>query len=292
MRMKRRRFTNSNCLSQASGAIFFLILGALVLFPAVYTLCNSFMSPSENSRYYAAAMGQNENAKAAFHLIPDAFSLEGYYMVFLRSTDYLMKFWRSLFLCLAISAGQIAVSALGGFAFAKYPIPLKKGIYFLLMALMMMPVQVTLVPNYIILDELKLLDTWLALILPMMFLPFGTVFMTQIFKGIPDELLDAAKLDGAGTLQSLFRVMAPIGKGGFISVFLLSFVDAWNMVEQPITFLKDILRYPLSVFLASVNQVNFELSFVCGVLAALPMLLLFFFFHEELTQGIELSGVR
>lgn len=86
--------------------------------------------------------------------------------------------------------------------------------------------------------------------------------------------------------------MAPIGKGGFISVFLLSFVDAWNMVEQPITFLKDILRYPLSVFLASVNQVNFELSFVCGVLAALPMLLLFFFFHEELTQGIELSGVR
>lgn len=290
--MKRRRLANTKYLPQALSLLFFLLLAVLTLFPAVYTLCNSFMSPSEIGLHYAAAMGQEENTGAAFHLIPDVFSLEGYYMVFLRSTDYLMKFWRSLFLCMAISAGQIFVSALGGFAFAKYPVPGKKGILFLLMVLMMMPVQVTLVPNYIILDDLKLLDTWLALILPMTFLPFGTVFMKQIFQGIPDELLDAAKLDGAGTFQILFWIMAPIGKGGLISVFLLSFVDAWNMVEQPMTFLSDTLRYPLSVFLASVNQMNFELSFVCGVLAALPMLLLFFFFHEELTQGIELSGVK
>lgn len=290
--MKRRHSTNPNFLPQALSAVFFLFLGALVLFPAIYTLCSSFMSPAEVSQYYAAAMGQQGNAQAGFHLMPDAFSLEGYYMVFLRSTDYLMKFWYSLFLCLAISAGQILVSVLGGFAFAKYPIPLKRGIFFVLMVLMMMPVQVTLVPNYIILDGMKLLDSWLALILPMAFLPFGTVFMAQIFKGIPDGVIDAARLDGAGTFHIIFQVAAPIGKGGVISVFLLSFVDAWNMVEQPITFLRDTLRYPLSVFLASVNQVDFELSFVCGVLAALPMLLLFFFFHEELTQGIELSGVR
>lgn len=290
--MKRKNSMNSKCLSQTLSVVIFLVFGTLVMFPAAYTLCGSFMSLDEISHYYAAAMGRNGNAETAFHLIPDVFSLEGYYMVFLRSTEYLMKFWRSLFLCLAISAGQILVSVLGGFALAKYPVPFRKGMYFLLMALMMMPVQVTLVPNYIILDELKLLDTWLALILPMAFLPFGTVFMTQIFQGIPDEILDAAKLDGAGTLQILLRIMAPIGKGGIVSVFLLSFVDAWNMVEQPITFLNDILKYPLSVFLASVNQVNFELSFVCGVLAALPILLLFFFFHEELARGIELSGVR
>lgn len=277
---------------QILSIIFFLFLGVLVLFPAIYTVCNSFMSPSEIESYYGAVINQKENAEAVFHIIPNAFSLEGYYMVFLRSTDYLMKFWYSLFLCIVISAGQIFVSALGGFAFAKYPIPFKKVILFLLMVLMMMPIQVTLVPNYIILDELKLLDSWLALILPMTFLPFGTVFMTQIFKRIPDEILDAAQLDGAGTFQILFRVVMPVGKGGIISVFLLSFVDTWNMVEQPMTFLRDTLRYPLSVFLASVNEVNFSLSFVCGVLAALPMLLLFFFFHEELTQGIELSGVK
>lgn len=278
--------------SQILSIIFFLFLGVLVLFPAIYTVCNSFMSPSEIESYYGTVINQKENVEAAFHIIPNAFSLEGYYMVFLRSTDYLMKFWYSLFLCIVISAGQIFVSALGGFAFAKYPIPFKKVILFLLMVLMMMPIQVTLVPNYIILDELKLLDSWLALILPMTFLPFGTVFMTQIFKRIPDEILDAAQLDGAGTFQILFRVVMPVGKGGIISVFLLSFVDTWNMVEQPMTFLRDTLRYPLSVFLASVNEVNFSLSFVCGVLAALPMLLLFFFFHEELTQGIELSGVK
>ncbi len=112
--MKRPNHTNSKYVSQALSAAFFLFIGALVLFPAVYTLCNSFMSPAEISHYYAAAMRQDEHAAAAFHLVPDVFSLEGYYMVFLRSTDYLMKFWRSLFLCLAISAGQILVSALGG----------------------------------------------------------------------------------------------------------------------------------------------------------------------------------
>ena len=128
--MKKRHSTKTNYPLQALSIIFFLFLGILVLLPAVYTLCNSFMSPSEIRQYYAAAINQREQGGAAFHLIPDAFSLEGYYMVFLRRTNYLMKFWYSLFLCIAISAGQIFVSALGGFAFAKYPKKKKKGIFF------------------------------------------------------------------------------------------------------------------------------------------------------------------
>lgn len=274
-----------------SGLVF-VLLGILVLFPAVYTWCSSFMSPLEVREYYSAAIEKNAEIPVAFHMLPDRVSLESYYTVFLRSTHYLLKFWYSLFLCIAISFGQIAVSSLGGFAFAKYPIPCKKTLLFLLMVLMLMPIQVTLVPNYIILDKFGLLDSSWALILPMIFSPFGTVLMTRIFQQIPDELLDAARLDGASVLQLLYRILMPIGKSGILSIVLLSFVDSWNMVEQPITFLRDTLYYPLSVFLASVNRLNFPLSFVGGVLAALPVLLLFLFFHEELTQGIELSGIK
>ena len=87
-------------------------------------------------------------------------------------------------------------------------------------------------------------------------------------------------------------MLVPAGKGGAISLVLLSFIDAWNMVEQPMVFLSDPIRYPLSVFLATVSQQNFSLSFACGVLAMMPVLLLFLFFNEELVEGIEFSGIK
>ncbi|MEG1406938.1 MAG: carbohydrate ABC transporter permease [Ruthenibacterium sp.] len=269
----------------------FCVLSVIVLFPMVYMVANSLMSPTEVSRYYYTVYSESANG-ALLHLLPDVLSLESLYQVFLRRPDYLIKFWNSLFLCGAIVAGQAVVSSMGGFAFAKYKFKGQNVLFFLLIIMMMMPVQVTLVPNYIVLDKLHLLGGWAALILPAAFLPFGTFLMTQIFKSIPDEILDAARLDGAGTRQILMRVLIPAGKGGFISLVLLSFIDAWNMVEQPMVFLKEQTQYPLSVFLASVNSSNFSLSFACGILAMLPVLLLFLFFNEELVEGIEFSGLK
>lgn len=269
----------------------FCILSVIVLFPMAYMVANSLMSPAEVSRYYATVYREAETG-ALLHFLPDVLSLESLYQVFLRRPDYLIKFWNSLFLCGTIVTGQAFVSSMGGFAFAKYKFRGQHTLFFLLIILMMMPVQVTLVPNYIVLDKLHLLGGWAALILPATFLPFGTFLMTQIFKSIPDEILDAARLDGASTRQILLRVLIPAGKGGFISLILLSFIDAWNMVEQPMVFLKKQTQYPLSVFLASVNSSNFSLSFACGILAMLPVLLLFLFFNEELVEGIEFSGLK
>ena len=116
--------------------------------------------------------------------------------------------------------------------------------------------------------------------------------MTQIYRGIPNETLDAARLDGASTFQILVQILLPIGKSGTISMVLLVFIEAWNMVEQPIVFLKDTTQYPLSVFLVSVNTNNFSLSFVCGLLAMLPVLFLFLFFNDELVEGIEFTGIK
>lgn len=281
----RRRLANL-----CSGALFF-VLGAAVLFPMLYLFANSLMSPGEVRRYYGAVFGVGETT-AVLHLLPDVLSLESFEQVLLRQPDYLYKFWVSLGLCGAIVAGQLAVSCMGGFAFAKYRFGGKKVLFFLLIVLMMMPVQVTLVPNYIVLRRMQLIGSWWALILPAVFAPFGTFLMTQIFRSVPDEILDAARLDGANTAQVLLRVLVPAGKGGIISLMLISFIDAWNMVEQPVVFLQDSSRYPLSVFLASVNSQNFPLSFACGILAVLPVLLLFLFFNQELVEGIEFSGIR
>lgn len=214
------------------------------------------------------------------------------YQILLRRPDYLMKFWKSLALGAVIVAVNLAVSCLGGFAFAHFSFRGKGAAHFLLIVLMMMPVQVTLVPNYIILDRLHLLDTWAALALPCIFNPFGTVLMAQVFRSVPGEILDAARVDGAGTGQVLWKILVPTARGGAVSLILLTFVDVWNMVEQPMVFLRDPADYPLSVFLAVMNESGLSLSLAGGLLSMLPVLLLFLYFRDELAEGVGFLGLK
>ena len=199
----------------------------------------------------------------------------------------LYRFWNSLLLCSAITLGQMLVSCWAGFALAKYPIPGKGYLTTLLVILMLLPLQVTLVPSYLILDALGLLNTIWALILPSVFSPFGTVVMWITFRAVPEDLLDAARLDGAGEHRILWRIALPVGKGGAASLLLLTFVDAWNMVEQPMVFLSNTANYPISVYLASVRSVE---SLHGGLLSMLPVVMLLLYYRAELTEKSELTA--
>lgn len=226
----------------------------------------------------------------SFFSAADGFTLEHYYNVFLAESQFLMRFWRSLFLSLCIAAGQLVVSVLAGYGFAKHRFPGKNVLFFLLMAMMILPLQVTLVPNYITLDKMGLLDTYYALALPMIFVPLGTFIMTQSFRTIPNELIAAARLDGCGTLVILTRIAIPMNKSALVCTALLSFLDGWNMVEQPIVYLDDFVKYPISVALASVPPEDPTVQLVCCILVALPPLLLFAYFRQELSAGISIGG--
>ena len=218
--------------------------------------------------------------------------MEGYYRVFLGSQEYLLNFWRSLFLCAVIVAGQVVLSVFAGLGFAKYAFPGKNFWFFLLLVVMVLPLQVTLVPNFRILGALGLLDTQWALVLPAMFAPLGTFLMTQCFRSVPDEILEAAQLDGANMVRVLWKVLVPMSKNGVASVVLLSFLEAWNMVEQPVAYLKEPAQYPLSVAVAYVGTEDAATQLVCSLLSLLPPLLLFLRFHQELVQGIALAEVK
>lgn len=269
---------------------FLLLLAFIMLLPAVYTIFNSFMGSGEISRYYSYVQGHG--GEGVFHLLPDIFTLEGYYNILLRRPEYLIKFWNSILICVLILPVQIIISCMGGFAFSKYSFPFRKTLFFIIIVLMMLPLQVTLVPNFLVLDKLRLLNSRWALILPAAFSPFGTFIMAQVFSSLPNEVLQAAVIDGANTNRVLWRVAVPSAKGGLISMVLLCFIDAWSMVEQPIVFLNDVSSYPLSVFLALSYQSNYTLAFSCGVLAMLPVMLVFLFFNDELIKGIEFTGIK
>ena len=268
-----------------------VLLSLLVLLPFLFTVLNAFMGSEEFYQYYGW-LNQDAEVYLAFHLLPDHWSFEAFIQVLLAAPDYLMKFWNSMGMTAAIAAGQIFVSCLAGYGFSKFQFPGRYPLFILVILLMMMPYQVTLVSNYIMLDRLGLIGGYAAVILPGIFSSFGVFLMKQVMDGIPKEVLEAARLDGAGQLRVLLGIVLPISRGGIASLLVLNFVDNWNMVEQPLVFLEDASMYPLSIFLAdSVQESGMEI-FACGVLAMLPVLLLFAYFRDELISGISASELK
>lgn len=249
------------------GAGFAGLLAVLSLAPFGYVLLRSFLD------------GQG-------------ISFQAYYDVFWGEAQYLVRFWRSLGIGLAVGMGQLAVSMLAGYGFARFRFPGRDVIFFFLLILMVLPVQVTLVSNYITLSWMGLLDTYLSLILPLIFAPLGTFILRQSFLSVPDSIFDAAMLDGCGSFASLVRIAAPMNLSGIVCAFLLSFLNAWNMVEQPIAYLRDMRRYPISVALAYVPPTDATIQLVCCVLVILPCLALFAFFNRELVEGITLAEIK
>ncbi len=219
-------------------------------------------------------------------------TLANYYQIYLGQGQYLLRFWKSLALALPIAALQTVVSVLAGFGFAKCRFPLRRTLFFLLMVLMILPLQVTLVPNYMVLKEMGLLNTCYALVLPAIFVPLGTFIMTQSFQAIPGEVLEAARLDGCTTLGIILRVAVPINKSGLVCTALLSFLDGWNMVEQPVVYLESFSQYPFAVALASVPPREQTLLLAACVLVVLPPILLFAYYNRELVEGICIGGEK
>lgn len=142
------------------------------------------------------------------------------------------------------------------------------------------------------LEELRLLNTYYALALPAIFVPLGTFIMTRSFKSVTNDVIEAARLDGCGTLGVIWRIAVPMNKSGLVCTFLLSFLDGWNMVEQPMVYLKDFVKYPMSVGLATTPPDDPTIQLVCCMLVALPPLFLFAFYNRELVVGIAIGGEK
>jgi multiple sugar transport system permease protein len=185
---------------------------------------------------------------------------------------------------------QIAIALGAAYSFYRFRSKLRAVIFFLYVALMLMPFQVTLVPNYIVADRIHTLNTVWAILLPGFFAPFSVYLLTKFMRRIPKSLIEAAKLDGAGEVKIFFKICVPLCKGAIASVALLLFIDYWNMVEQPIVLLNDSAKYPLSVFLSQINSGETGLAFAVATIYMIPTILMFLYGEEYLIDGISFSG--
>lgn len=276
-----------------------IVISFMMLFPLLYMVANSFMSSREAVATYSAITGSggvmddaSKIESIGFKLIPEQVSLLQYYQALLRKPKFLIMFWNSVIVTAPIMLGQIMVAGLAAFAFSKLRFPFRNTIFFIYIIVMMMPFQVTLVPNYIMLKRLDLLGTYWAVILPGIFTTFGVFLLRQFMMLIPNEYCEAGKIDGAGYLATFTRIILPQCKGALASLSILVFVDNWNMVEQPLIFLKDEAMHPLSIFLSRINAEDIGLAFACGVLYMLPVLLTFLYAENYFVEGIQLSGIK
>lgn len=281
----------------AIATLFAACFAVLFLMPIILTITNSFMGASEISSNYGQVFATTDTGGKTFisekvnlKFIPDMVSFSQYITVLFKSPDYLFKFWNSVILVIPIVVLQIAVAMLAAFGLSRYRGRLKELIFFSYIILMLMPYQVTLVPNYLVSSWLNILDTRWAIWLPGIFSPFSVYMLTKYLRRIPDSVMEAAEIDGAGEWQIFRLVCFPLCKGAMGSVAILVFIDYWNMVEQPLILLSDTAMHPLSVFLAQINAGEIGLAFAVATIYMIPTLLVFLYGEEYLVEGISYQG--
>jgi multiple sugar transport system permease protein len=274
------------------------LLAVTVALPIVLTFTNSLMTEREIGANYdwLGKMGDvSAGEKDVFvnlKLLPDWLSFGQYEQVLLFQPKFLHLFWNSAALVVPIVLGQAAVASLAAYAFARLRFRGRDKLFLVYLMTMLMPFQVTLVPNYLIAQKLGLLNTSASIVLPGIFGAFGVFMLRQFMTHIPAAYAEAAQIDGAGHWLIFSRIVLPLVKPGLAALTVLLFVDQWNMVEQPLIFLEDAFKQPLSVELSRINEGARGVGFAASVLYMAPMVLLFLYAESYFVEGIEFSGIK
>ncbi len=275
--------------------LFLLLVAFVFLMPTFLTISSSFFTQSELASNYGmifetAGKGAYVSKQTSLKFIPDKVSFGQYYTILFLSPEYLLKFWNSVKYTVPIMLFQVVVACLAAYGFTRYRSKMRELILFVYIILMLMPYQVTLVPNYLVADKLRLLGTSWSIILPGIFSPFCVFLLTKAMRKIPSAVVEAAKIDGCNEMQVFFKIYVPLCKNIIYSVLILVFIDYWNMVEQPLIMLKDEEMYPLSVFLSKINSGEAGIAFAVAVIYMIPTLLMFLYGEQYLVEGIANSG--
>lgn len=217
--------------------------------------------------------------------------LQGYADLLFDCFVFYPMFWNSVIYAVVITVVQLAVIIPCAFGFSQAKFRGKGVLFTFYIVLMMMPLQVTILPNYIGLRDMGLIDTPFGIILPMIFSPFGVVVMHQYMKNIDNSVIEATRLETSSVIRVMLTSVIPQMRVCIFAVVLFVFADCWNMVEQPMLFLKDDSLKTLSVFITNAQNYEGEVLFPAAVIFIIPVLLLYLFFNENLEKGLTLGEV-
>ncbi len=229
------------------------------------------------------------------HLIPRDWTLSAYQMVWSR-TNLPRAYANSIGVSTAIVATVLFTSSLGGFVFARLDFPGRKILFYFILATTMVPFVTLLIPLYLVMLRLKLLNTYAALWLPGAVSSFGIFLCRQFIYGIPQELYDAAKIDGASDFAIYWRIILPLIKPVLSALAIFTFLGSFNSYLWPLVVLNNKDLYTLPLILVQVSQTfggtNYQGVLAGSVLACLPSLMVYLIFQRNFVRGIALSGLK
>lgn len=273
-------------------ATFLLILpGMFVALPVVLLITGSVMDHYELTGYLSSVF-MDGSEFISWKLMPDYPSFENYGKLLFMTPQFFVLFWNSVKMVLCILAGQLLVGVPAAWAFAVYKVRAGRLLFALYVVLMLLPFQVTMLSSYLVLNSLSLLNTQKAVILPAVFSTFPIFLAYGGFRVIPEQLFEAARVDGAREWYLFFKMGLPLGKSGILSALVLGFLEYWNMMEQPMAFIDDKALWPLSLYLPEIVWGQAGYAFCASVITLIPAAFVFVMGQDYLEQGIVYSGLK
>lgn len=269
-----------------------LIIFALPTCIFLWFMVKGVFQSSEELRTQIGPAIYELDGYALWNWFPKEFSLLPKLKVLSNTAEFRIAFENSFIIALPTVIGQLCIAAPAAWALSRLRFSGKKVLLTLYICLMILPFQVTMLPNYIVIDMLQLMNNPLAVILPYAFSAFPVYIMARGFDSVDYAMLDAAKVDGAGYLVTFYKIGLPIGKPGVAAALLLGFLECWNAVEQPMTFLKSSIWWPLSLYLPKLLSRDLGMAMIASFLMIFPPMIAFLIGHKSLMLGIQFSGIK
>src|SRR3989338_3793451 len=268
-------------------ALYFLIsLGALtMLAPFLWMISTSLKMPGDVFSYQKPWW---------YDWVPTSFVWRNYIQAW-NIVPFARFYLNSIFVVSLTTAGQVATSAFAAYAFARLRFPGRDNIFFTYLATMMIPGAVTMIPVFILLQQLGWIDSYKAVILPGIFTAYGTFMLRQFFLTLPKDLEDAAKIDGCGYFGIFWKIVLPLSKPALATLTTFTFMGSWMNFMWPLIVLNSHEKFTLPVGLAyfqSIHHTDWNLLMAGSLMMILPILLLFIFNQRYFVEGIKLSGIK
>lgn len=271
--------------------VLMAVICAVVIFPVFLAVILPLQASDELAKTLGPLM--NFNGKySEIDYIAQFPTLENFKELLIYSPDFYKVFWNSLFITGTILLFQTLTAVPAAWAFARFRFKWKKLLFDIYVIFMLIPFQVTMLSQYLVIDGMKLMNTRLAVILPAIFSTFPVFLIYRGFADIPRDVADSAKIDGANEWQVLRYIGLPLGRSGILACIVLSFLDLWNMVEQPLTFMKNKRLFPLSLYLPMLSADKGEMMLAAAIVTLIPAAFVFIIGQEELEQGIIASALK
>ncbi len=259
---------------------FLAVLSAIMMYPMVWMFLTSFKSNAEIRTYRTK-------------VLPVEWTLEGYRSAFERA-PVAGWFANSMFVTICVTAAVILTSTLIGYVFAKYEFRGKKLLFVLLLATMMVPPQVTMIPRYLMIQKMHLFNTRWALIVPGLVSAFSIYLARQFIGDIPDSLCEAAKIDGAGPIRIYWHVILPNIKPAIGSIGIFTAMMHWNDYLNPLLMLNDMekMTLPLGLVIFDSQRTSDLSATMAASMIMIPMIVIFLVFQKQFIKGMTMSGIK